>query len=66
MANIHGSISSDAHTTLERMKTNIQQQLNINISISSVYNGCMQMRFKYKPPQHEQQLTEQQKLNIFL
>lgn len=63
LASIYSSISSDAHTTLEQMKTNIQQQYNVNISISSVYNGCTQMRYKYKPPQHEQLLTEQQKTN---
>lgn len=63
LASIHSSILADAHSTLEKMRENIQKDLNINISKSSVYNGCTEMRYKYKPPQHSQLLSEQQKVN---
>lgn len=61
LASIHNSIMKDAHVNFEQMKLNIKNEMNINISKSSVSNGCAQMRYQYKPPQHSHLLNEDQK-----
>ena len=63
---IHQLISGNARISLMNMSIAIQEQLKITISPTTVQKGCKQLRYSYKPPQLNHNLTEVQKRNRIL
>ena len=60
LAYIHTMLYADAHSTLELIKSSVEQRFNIAIALSTVSRGCKQLNYKYKPPKRKQKLTAKQ------
>ena len=60
LAYIHTMLYADAHSTLELIKSSVEQRFNIAIALSTVSRGCKQLNYKYKPPKRKQKLEEDQ------
>ena len=64
MTYIETKLASAAHTTLAELQTQIKTRFQTAISISSLFYGCNQLKFYYKPPKWVPKLTAQQKALI--
>lgn len=63
LLHINQCILTDAHVTLQQMADKAFEKFNVNISPTSISNGCHKLRYQYKPPQKTQLLTDIHKIN---
>ena len=63
LLHIQNCILNDANVTLNQMKNSIFEILHVQLTHTTVSEGCAQLRYHYKPPQKTHDLTEDQKLN---